>query len=60
MVIVSWRLVVYDLYDLVGVQKIIVNMNVYKNVVVYVVSQILIIIDKLTSMIFSGLCRCSS
>jgi hypothetical protein len=36
-----------------------VNMYVYKNVVVYVVSQILIIIDKPTCMLYSGLCRCS-
>jgi hypothetical protein len=37
-----------------------VNMCVYKNVVVYVVSRIAIIIGKPTCMLFSGLCRCSS
>jgi hypothetical protein len=30
------------------------NMNVYKNVVVYVVSRIAIIIGKATCMLFSG------
>jgi hypothetical protein len=36
------------------------NMYVYKNVVVYVVSLFAIIIGKPTCMLFSGLCRCSS
>jgi hypothetical protein len=37
-----------------------VNICVYKNVVVYVVSRIAIIIGKPTCMLFRGLCRCSS
>jgi hypothetical protein len=36
-----------------------INMYVYKNVVVYVVYQIAIIIGKPTCMLFSGLCYCS-
>jgi hypothetical protein len=40
--------------------KILVNINVYKNVVVYVVSRIVIIIGKPTGMLSSGQCRCSS
>jgi hypothetical protein len=37
-----------------------VNMYVYKNVVVYVVSQFAIIKGKPTCMLYSRLCRCSS
>jgi hypothetical protein len=37
-----------------------VSMCAYKNVVVYVVSQIAIIIGKPTCMLFSGLYHCSS
>ena len=40
--------------------KILVNMNVYKNVVVYVVSRIVITIGYPTSRLHSGLGRCSS
>jgi hypothetical protein len=37
-----------------------VNMYVYKNIVLYVVSHNAIIIGKPTCMLYSGLCRCSS
>jgi hypothetical protein len=37
-----------------------VNMYVYKNAIVYVMSQFAIIIGKPTCMLYSGLCRCSS
>jgi hypothetical protein len=56
MVVASWRFVVYDSYDLVDDVNIRVNMYVYENGVVYVVSRIAIIIGKPTCMLYSGLC----